>query len=291
MTSYRQPTHRNREHGGGTLYRVTDPFYAQPGLNVEIYADRTASLPVVEGDADFYLELARAAPGPALELGCGTGRVALQLARAGIQVTGLDISEPMLTVAAEALARQPAEVSRRAAFVRGDMTDFDLGRKFGLIYIAFRSFMMLTAPQDQRRCLEASRRHLAPGGIVAVDLFDPLLDRLDPGPLPQAWTPMGNFPHPVTWNLVRIEVADRMNDPLAQVFEETWRFTEVDKRGYVLRQEEEVLRMRWTYRHEMRYLLELAGFEVVAEYSDYFKSPPAYGKEQIWVARKPTVTA
>lgn len=291
MTSYRQRIHRNREAGGGTLHRVTEEFYARPGLNVEIYAGRTASLPVVDGDTSFYLELARAAPGPALELGCGTGRVVLHLARAGIDVTGLDISQPMLDVAMAARSGQAAEVRQRATFLRGDMTDFELGREFGLVYIAFRSFMMLTAPEDQRRCLDAARRHLAPGGILAINLFDPLLDRLDPGPLPGTWTPMGNFPHPETWNLVRIEVADRMNDPLAQVFEETWRFTEVDKRGFVLRQEEEVLRMRWTYRYEMRYLLEIAGFEVVAEYSDFFKAPPAYGKEQIWVARKPAAAS
>ncbi len=270
---------------------MTDFFYARPGLNVETYAGRTASLPVVEGDAGFYLELARAAPGPALELGCGTGRLVLHLAREGIDVTGLDISDAMLGVAGATRSRQDATVRRRARFVRGDMSDFELDREFGLVYIAFRSFMMLTAPGDQRRCLESAYRHLLPGGTLAVNLFDPLLNRLDPGPLPGGWTPMGNFPHPETWNLVRIEVADRMNDPLDQVFEETWRFTEIDKNGKVLRQEEEVLRMRWTYRYEMRYLLELCGFEAVSEYSDYFGSPPAYGREQIWVARKPRLSA
>lgn len=264
---------------------MTDLFYSRPSLNVEIYADRTAALPVVDGDVDFYLELAREAPGPVLELGCGTGRVVLPLARAGVHTTGLDLSQSMLDVAAARLAKQPAEAARRAGFVLGDMTDFDLGRQFGLVIIAFRSFMMLTSPQEQRRCLIAARRHLVPGGTLAIDLFDPLLDRLVPGPMPESWTPMGNFPHPETFNLVRIEVADRMNDPLAQIFEETWRFTEVDRAGFVLRQEEEVLRMRWTFRYEMRYLLELCGFEVQAEYSDYHKSPPDYGKEQVWVAR------
>jgi len=264
---------------------MTDKFYSRPSLNVETYADRTAALPVVEGDVEFYLGLARAAGGPALELGCGTGRVLLPLARAGIDATGLDLSRSMLDVAAERLGKEGGEVASRVTFIHGDMTAFDLGRRFGLVYIAFRSFMMLTTPEEQRRCLEAAHRHLAPGGTLAIDLFDPLLDRLAPGPLPQSWTPMGNLPHPESWNLVRIEVADRMNDPVAQVFEETWRFTEVDRAGSVLRQEEEVLRMRWTYRHEMRYLLELCGFEVLAEYSDYFRSPPAYGKEQVWVAR------
>ena len=46
------------------------------------------------------------------------------------------------------------------------------------------------------------------------------------------------------------------------------------------------MRMRWIYRNEMRYLLELCGFAVEAEYSDFFGSPPAYGKEQVWVARR-----
>ncbi|MBK9545801.1 MAG: class I SAM-dependent methyltransferase [Dehalococcoidia bacterium] len=84
---------------------MAEPFYSRPSLHVEIYATRSASMPVVEGDIDFYLELARNAPGPALELGCGTARVALPLALEGIHVTGLDLSQPMLDVAkAEAAA-------------------------------------------------------------------------------------------------------------------------------------------------------------------------------------------
>ena len=104
--------------------------------------------------------------------------------------------------------------------------------------------------------------------------------------MPEAWRDLGQVLHPETWNPVRIEATDRTADIVAQVFEETWRFTELDGDGGAIRVEEEVLRMRWTYRNEMRYLLELCGFEVEAEYSDYFGSPPAYGKEQVWVARK-----
>jgi hypothetical protein len=55
----------------------------------------------------------------------------------------------------------------------------------------------------------------------------------------------------------------------------------------VARHEEEMLSMRWTYRYEMRYLLELCGFDVQAEYSDFRRSPPAYGREHVWVARRP----
>ena len=63
---------------------------------------------------------------------------------------------------------------------------------------------------------------------------------------------------------------------------------EVDPGGKVLREEEEVLEMRWIYRWEMHYLFERCGFRVEAEYSDFARSPPAYGREQIWIATKST---
>lgn len=73
---------------------------------------------------------------------------------------------------------------------------------------------------------------------------------------------------------------------MRQVLEETWRFQEFDHDGALLREEREVLRLRWLYRYEMRHLLELCGFSIEAEFSDFQESPPAYGKEQIWVARR-----
>ena len=77
---------------------MVEDFYSRQSLNVEVYAARSAALPVVEGDFEFYLELAREAPGPTLELGCGSGRLVIPLAREGIEVTGLDLSEWMLEV-------------------------------------------------------------------------------------------------------------------------------------------------------------------------------------------------
>lgn len=267
---------------------MPDRFYSRRRLNVEIYAARTASLPVVEGDAAFYLGLARAAPGPALELGCGTGRLLAPLAREGIEVTGLDLSKAMLAEAKRQLKREPKPVRKRVTLVQGDMTDFALESQFGLVFIAFRSFMMLDTPEAQRRCLARIHRHLRPGGVVTIDLFDPLLGRLEPGKKSRKWARLNEVVHPETLNVVQIDVAGRRNDPLRQVFEETWRFTERGPKG-VARREKEVLRMRWTYRNEMRYLLELAGFDDIQEYSDYHGSPPAYGKEQVWVAKKAAV--
>ncbi|MGE0598110.1 MAG: trans-aconitate 2-methyltransferase [Dehalococcoidia bacterium] len=262
-------------------------FYEQSGLASEIYGQRTFLLPVVRGDARFYGDLARECGGPILELGCGEGRFLVPFARSGFEITGIDRSTVMLDRARRAVAGLPADVASRITIVEGDMTDFHLETLFGFAFSAFRSFMFITEPEAQRRCLELVRDHLRPGGILAIDIFDPLLDRMMPDPEDEGWSYQGTIPHPVSFNLVRIEAASRSNDPLRQVFEETWRYSEHDREGNQLRQEEEVLRMRWTYRYEMRYLLELAGFEVVAEYSDYLKSPPAYGLEQIWVARRP----
>ncbi len=91
----------------------------------------------------------------------------------------------------------------------------------------------------------------------------------------------------MTGRLVRVTAVERTNDLVAQRFTERWRFREIDDDGTIVREEHETLVLRWTYRHELHHLLELAGFEPVAESSDYAGSPPAYGNEIIVVARRP----
>ena len=90
---------------------------------------------------------------------------------------------------------------------------------------------------------------------------------------------------PATGEDVSIAVIDRRNDPLTQTFVETWRWT-IAKAGRVVRQTDEALHMRWTYRHEMRHLFELSGYRVVAEYGDFTGGAPRYGAEQVWVVSR-----
>lgn len=262
-------------------------FYSSRSLNVETYTSRTAPEDILAGDIDFYIKLAERSHGEVLELGCGTGRILLELAAAGYEVTGLDLSPWMLEAAASARDARPADVAGRVTLTEGNMSEFRFEKRFGLIFVAFRSFMLLTQPAEQRRCLELIREHLSPGGVLALNLFDPQVDLLVPGEVQGAAHLVDEVIHPTSVNAVRIEVLSRVNDPLHQVFEETWRFTELDARGAAVRQEDEVLRMRWTYRYEMRYLFELCGFEILNEYSDYRLASPAYAREQIWVVRKP----
>lgn len=266
---------------------MSHAFYSARSLNVELYTRRTERTehPVLAGDIDFYLKHAQASGGPVLELACGNGRIVLPMARAGFETTGMDLSEPMLGVARKRLAAEPIDVQSRLRLLRGNMRDFELGQQFGTVIIAFRSFQLLTSPADERACLQAVRRHMQPGATLLIDIFDPLLDRVTPGEQEDGARTMDTTVDEDTGHRYEVEVISRHNDTVEQLLREVWRFTERNGAGEILRQEEEVLTMRWIYRWEMRYLLELCGFEVVSEYSDYFGARPAYGKEQIYVAR------
>jgi len=256
----------------------------EQGLAVEtfdaLYGDYMSA-----DDIAFYMEQASQTGGPILEVGSGTGRIAWPLAEAGYRITGLDLSEAMMRVAESKREHQSEEVNRRINFVSGDMRDFQLGEIFSLAIIAFRTFQMNLNSADQRRCLRCIHRHLRPGGRLIIQLFDPRLEMLLPNPTHEPYSQ--EMRHPRTGNMVRLSVVDQVNDPITQTFSSRWIHEEIGPDGAVIRRQEEILNMGWIYRREMQYLFELTGFEVLAEYSDFVKSPPAYGKEQIWVARKP----
>jgi SAM-dependent methyltransferase len=121
----------------------------------------------VDDDIPFYEGLARASGGPALELGVGTGRVAAALARAGVDVYGIDASPAMI-----ARAHRNAEpaLAPRLHLAVADMRNFAIEQRFGLVYAAFGTFHHLLTPDEQLVCLRAVERHLAPGGAFAFDL-------------------------------------------------------------------------------------------------------------------------
>ena len=257
------------------------PFYAPGGINVATYDARTVDMP---GEIAFYVDRARASGGPVLEVACGTGRVFWPIARAGIPIVGLDLNEAMLAVAEEKRAHHPVNAAANARFVRADMMDFELGEQFALVIVPFRAFQMLLAPPQQRRALASIKRHVRPGGRVIIDLFDPRLDLLFPD-RSTSYVAVPTMQHPVSGNVVTVTVLERVNDVVRQQLVERWRFSEVAPDGTSVREEVERLELRWTYRYEMAHLLELCGYVVEEELSDFLGTPPAYGHEQIWVAR------
>jgi SAM-dependent methyltransferase len=276
-----EPAQRQDRESTGDGAAAPRPFYTDGGLNVETYDARTGGFP---GEMDWWVRHAHASGGPVLELACGTGRVTWPIARAGVEIVGLDLAAGMLRAAEAKRGRESREVSGRVRFVRGDMTDFSLGETFALAIIPFRAFQALMTPAAQRSSLACIRRHLRPGGRLIIDIFDPRLDWILPDRTEPGLPDRPNVKHPVSGNTVTVEVLTRANDPLSQTLREQWRFTETTSSGAVARREEEILELRWTYRNEMRYLLELCGFAIEAEFADFSGSPPTYGREQIWLA-------
>jgi SAM-dependent methyltransferase len=129
-------------------------------------------------DVPFYVTEATQADGEVLELGCGTGRVLLPIARTGAAITGLDASRAMLERCRANVAREPAAVRDRVTLHEADASAFALGRRFPLIIAPFRVMQHLVTIDDQLRFLDAVGRHLAPGGHFVFDVFNPNLSAL-----------------------------------------------------------------------------------------------------------------
>ena len=263
---------------------TVDAYYADD-LGVATYDLLTGSFEVVAaGDVAFYLACARRFGDPVLELAVGTGRVAWPLADAGLHVVGVDLSAAMLEQAARHGVGRPAAVRERVTLHQADMASFALAAAFPLAIIPYSAFQHLLTPERQRAALACIHRHLVPGGHLVVDVFDPLLDHCIPG----AASPMPDREavEPASGHLVRRRTIARHNDPIHQTIAETFRLEIVSAAGEVIAETETSFAVRWACRQEMAYLFELSGFEVIAQYSDFERSPPAYGNRQIWVVRR-----
>jgi SAM-dependent methyltransferase len=136
-------------------------LYDAPALYAMLYDGWTA-------DLDFYRSLAATARGDVLECGIGTGRVALDLARRGHRVHGVDVEAAMLERLALTLRGEPALVDR-VTFERADVRTMDLGRRFPLVIAPFNGVAHQRTPDELRAFFSGVARHLAPGGVFAFD--------------------------------------------------------------------------------------------------------------------------
>lgn len=241
----------------------------------------------LEGDVQFYIQEAEKAGSPVLELGCGTGRILIPVAEAGIDVTGLDNSPEMLAIAERKISKLDAKTQGRIKLVKFDMRDFSLDQKFKLIMIPFRVFLHLLTPEDQRRALACVREHLTDDGRLILNIFDPRLDIISQhaGSLGASMKKIKEFIHPETGH--RFLVWDtRQYNMERQIIEMYFIFEELDDDGRVISKSYSPLTLRYAYRYEMQYLLELCGYSIEALYGDFQRGPFRYGGEQVWVARK-----
>lgn len=124
-------------------------------------------------DVNFYKELAVKHGRKALELGVGTGRVAIELAKAGVTVWGIDNSRYMLNVARQKLKKESVSIRKRVKLKLEDMRNFKLKEKFPFIYIPSSTFEHCISQEDQRKCLTSVYNALKRKGILAFDISQP----------------------------------------------------------------------------------------------------------------------
>jgi SAM-dependent methyltransferase len=241
---------------------ATDPYAEIADLYDLSYAD-------FDEDVPFYEGLARACDGPVLELGVGSGRVAVPLAQAGYRVVGVDTSRPML-----AKARLHAAAANIAAdrleLLEGDMTRLALDERFGLVFIAADTFQHLLTAAAQRACLEAAARHLLPDGLLALSVRSPAsVSWEDAGyatPLLHDWTRRD----PATGDLISRFVSAHA-DPARMCREMTYFYDRIH--DGVVRRTLFQTTLRYSTQAELEALLQLAGLRVTHVYGDYDLSP------------------
>jgi len=239
-------------------------------------------------DLPLYLELAAAQGGRVLELCCGSGRVLVPLAQAGHAIVGLDASGPMLALARRKLAAAGPGAQERARLVQGDIREFDLSQQFDLAIIAVNSFTYLVSRADQQRALACVAAHLRPGGLLAIDLFNPS----------PVWLarPAGNLNQDLVQHdpergrtVARTETVVS-TDLAAQVRVIRSAYDIVARDGSLTRRFVE-WPFRYTFRHEAEHLLERAGFEIEALYGGHQREPfESDSRLMLFLVRRPSGT-
>lgn len=236
-------------------------------------------------DVEFFVQAAKESGGPVLELGCGTGRVLIPTARAGVEITGLEASELMLGICRARLEKQPQEVRSKVQLANGPMQDFRLDRRFQLVTVPFRPFQHLLTVQDQLSCLRCVHAHLRDNGKLILDLFNPWIHRL----ISETGQEFGEEPEFAMPDGRRVIRKHRTvaRDLFNQTLDEELIFKVIHPNGTT----ERVVvpfQMRYLYRFEAEHLLARSGFEVEQIYADYEKTPygTKYPGELIIVARR-----
>lgn len=228
-------------------------------------------------DLDFWLELAGEFGDPVLELGCGTGRVLLNLARRGHRATGLDNSPAMLArLEAKLNTASQRHLPAPPTVVQAGLDDFDLPETFRLALMPFNTFMHLLTPRAQLEALRRIRRHLAPGAGFALDLPNPAEAY---AAAEQGLTLERTFSD---GEHVVQQFSSVALDRTAQLAHITWIYDATSPAGTVQRTIVP-LTLRYTFPGEMRLLLENTGFSLAHLYGDYDRSPFVDGAARMLV--------
>jgi len=229
-------------------------------------------------DAPFYIELAHRHGDKALELGVGTARLAIQLAREGVDTWGIDNSPHMLRAAERNVAEEPPEVRELLHLEQADVRDFQLDEAFGLVYFPSFSFDHILGRGGQLGALQTIKGHIAPGGVYAFDLAH----------VPELTAEGGWFVQskPLDENRLVVRTGYHRTDVERRIMSVSLWY-EVVEEGRIV---ERYYDGGDVYVHSVegvRSLLDEAGFEVLEWYGDLRKGEFAEDSEMMVVLTRP----
>nr|WP_253943468.1 class I SAM-dependent methyltransferase [Nocardioides sp. zg-1308] len=245
---------RPTDPGGGR--HVSERFYADGRRYDRLF-------PGGEQAVAFYRAEADRQGGSVLELGSGTGHKLVPIASDGHPCTGLELSPEMLAEARRKADDRGVEVT----WVQGDMRSFDLGRTYDLVMIAANSLLHLHEAADVVACFRTVRRHLAPGGRLVLDVFNPSVEVLARADGVRRRREALSFADPDR-GILHVDVAETY-DAAAQVTRGTWSFSTDAEADVVVAP----LGMRSIFPQELPLLLSLGGLRLVERYGDWSREP------------------
>jgi len=238
-----------------------------------------------EAEVAWYLSKAKASGGPVLDLACGTGRLALLLAREGFEVTAIDQSAGMLSLFREKLKVEPPAIARRVRIENRSMSNFALGTNFNTI-ICCDSFFHNLSVDEEMSCLRRVARHLTPGGRFALNLPNPTCGYIlkSAHSTGTEFEERGRYPLKDGSGTLLVEQALTGN-PLEQTIITTLRITRYDSSGKEVEEGESTWTSRYLFRWEAAHLLYRCGFEVESLVGDYKNGPVTEGGQLIFQAK------
>jgi SAM-dependent methyltransferase len=250
-------------------------FYEDAAYYSKTYARRT-------DDVAFYQRIARALGGPVLEYGIGNGRIAIPIAKSGIDVVGVDLSKPMLESLEQRLDSEPPGVRRRVRAIHGDMCRVDLRRRFPLVIAPFNAILHLYRRTELEQFFSRVKRHLMPRGRFVFDYSTPQAADLCRDPRRRYAAP--RLRHPRTGGLVRY--SERFEyDSLRQLLLVRIEFTPERGAAWTV-----PLTHRQFFPRELAALLHYNGFTDCVWTADFRDVPPDAGADSLVVScgvRKP----
>jgi ubiquinone/menaquinone biosynthesis C-methylase UbiE len=224
-------------------------------------------------DLDLIVRLAAQNTGPILEMGCGTGRLLLPLARLGNVIVGVDNSKVMLSLAQSKIAKEQKAVQNRVELVYADMINFEISSNFGLILYSHNTLMHLNRHQ-LKRSLERSAQNCSPGGMVFLDIENPI-QMIDPSE--DDLVVLENVYIDEDKQKVVQQFSSSWIDQDSQSRHVTWMLDEFPAAGGSLQRSVVRFTMNYYYSHELIELLENLGLTISNQFGDY--EGGAYGED------------